>query len=187
MWYKNIMVKILGIAGSLREGSFNKGVLRAASENLPPDTQMEIADISDIPVFNQDTELPQPASVKVLKEKIVSADALYFATPEYNNSMSGVMKNVIDWGSRPMGDNSWDSKPAAIVSASPSRLGGVKAQLALRQTFIFLNIHDIKQPEVVIANAMQLFDDNGDLKDEDTKKRIATQVEALVEFAKKLT
>ncbi len=180
-------MKILGIAGSLREGSFNKGVLRAAAENLPHDTEMEIFDLGDIPPFNQDTETPQPDSVVAFKQKIVSAGAIYFATPEYNNSMSGVIKNAIDWGSRPFRDNSWDSKPVAVVSASPSRLGGIKAQLALRQTFVFLNMHDIKQPEVVIANAMALFDEQGNLKDEDTKKRIAAQVKALVEFAKKLT
>ncbi len=180
-------MKILGIAGSLRKGSYNKGVLRAAAEGSAEDVQIELFDLAKIPLFNQDIEDPLPEPVKEFKQKVTEADAIYFATPEYNNSMSGVIKNAIDWGSRPMGDNSWDSKPVAVVSASPSRLGGIKAQLALRQAFVFLNMHDIKQPEVVIANAMELFDEQGNLKDEDTKKRIATQVEALVEFAKKLT
>ncbi len=176
------MLKILGIAGSLRKGSYNKGAIRAAAQNLPPDTEMDIFKLNGIPVFNQDIESPLPEAVKEFKGKIVAADAILIATPEYNNSMSGVIKNAVDWGSRPMGDNSWDGKPVAIMSASPGRLGGVRAQIALRQAFVFLNMHDLKQPEVIISGAMKLFDENGNLTDEDTRKRIRQLVEALVQW-----
>ena len=130
-------LKVLGFAGSLRKGSYNKALLRAAENLLPENLILEIYDIDGIAPFNQDNE---PVKVKEFKSKIRGADALLIATPEYNYSVPGVLKNVIDYASRPYGDNPFDGKPVAIMSASVGMLGGARAQSHLRQTFIFLNI-----------------------------------------------
>jgi chromate reductase len=127
-------VKILGIAGSLREHSYNKLLLQAASKLLPPSTQLEIFEIDKIPLYNQDVEATAfPEEVKVFKAKIEDADALLISTPEYNHSYPGVLKNAIDWASRPYGHNSFDGKPTAVMSASPSLFGGIAAQDQLKQ------------------------------------------------------
>ncbi len=180
------MIKILGIAGSLRKGSYNKAALRAAQEETPDGVKFEIFDLKDIPLFNQDHEDPLPDLVKIFKEKIIESDAILFSTPEYNGSVSGVLKNAIDWGSRPMGDNSWDGKPVAIMSVSPGMLGGIKAQYHLRHFFIFLDMHAINKPEVVIGRANKKFDEDGNLTDEDTRKRIRQLVEALIQWTSRL-
>lgn len=180
------MVKILGIAGSLRKGSYNRAALRVAQQETPEEAQLEIFELNDVPPFNQDLESDMPVAVKELKAKAKAADAILFVTPEYNYSVSGVLKNAIDWGSRPYGDNSWEGKPVAIMSASPGLLGGARAQYHLRQSFVFLNVHAINQPEVIIANAAQKFDEQGNLTDEETRKRIRQLVEALVNWTKRL-
>ena len=131
-------LKILGFAGSLRAGSYNRALLRAATELLPDDATLEIFDINGIPPFNQDLEMDMPAKVKEFKSKIRGADAILIATPEYNYSIPGVLKNAIDFASRPYGDNPFNDKPVAIMSASIGMLGGARAQYHLRQTFIFL-------------------------------------------------
>src|SRR4051794_24323307 len=116
-------IAILGIAGSLRKASFNRALLRAAIELAPPDVTVETFDLSPIPLFNEDIERDPPASVVDLKARIRAADAILFATPEYNFSIPGVLKNAIDWASRPYGDNAWDGKPVAIMGASVGYLG----------------------------------------------------------------
>ena len=143
-------LKILGFAGSLRVGSYNKALLRAATELLPDDTTLEIFDLDGIPPFNQDLEMDMPAKVKEFKSKIREADAILIATPEYNYSIPGVLKNAIDFASRPHGDNPFNDKPVAIMSASIGMLGGARAQYHLRQTFIFLNMYPTNGPEVIV-------------------------------------
>lgn len=181
------MIKILGLAGSLRKGSYNRAALRVAKQETPEEAELEIFELHDIPPFNQDLESDMPTAVKSLKEKAKAADAILFVTPEYNYSVSGVLKNAIDWGSRPYGNNSWEGKPVAIMSASPGLLGGARAQYHLRQSFVFLNMFPLNQPEVVIANAAQKFDEQGNLTDEETRKRIRQLVEALIDWTKRLS
>src|SRR5690348_5358795 len=132
-------LNILGIAGSLRRGSFNKAVLRSAISLAPSNVTLETFDIGSFPLFNQDDEKSPPEVIRQFKEKIRASDAILFATPEYNYSVPGVLKNAIDWASRPYGDNAWERKPVAIMSASVGMLGGARAQQHLRQMFVFLN------------------------------------------------
>ena len=179
-------IKILGIAGSLRKGSYNRSALRAAVGLVPENAVVEVAEIGNIPLFNQDFEQRLSEPVKKFKEKVKAADAILFVTPEYNYSVPGVLKNAIDWASRPYTDNSWQEKPVAIMSASIGMLGGVRAQYHLRQMFVFLNMHPLNRPEVIIAKAPEKFDEKGDLTDEETKKRIRELLEALVVWTKKL-
>ncbi|MBI4283793.1 MAG: NAD(P)H-dependent oxidoreductase [Chloroflexi bacterium] len=179
-------LNILGFAGSLRQGSYNRAVLRAAVDLVPPDTRLDIFDLEGIPPFNQDLEKSMPEKVKEFKAKIRSADAILIVTPEHNFSIPGVLKNAIDWASRPYGDNSFEGKPAAIISASPSMLGGARAQYHLRQIFVFLNMHPLNRPEVFIASAHQKIDEQGKLTDEKTREFIKQLLEALVAWTKKL-
>ncbi len=173
------MIQILGFAGSLRKGSFNKSILNAALELLPPDTTLEIFDLEGIPPFNQDLENDPPGRVKEFKGKIKAADAILIATPEYNYSIPGVLKNAIDWASRPYGDNSFEGKPVAIMSASTGMLGGARAQYHLRQTFVFLDMHPVNRPEVFVTFAPQKIDEKGKLTDETTRKFIGQLLVAL--------
>ncbi len=182
----NRPVSILGFAGSLRKGSYNKALLRAASKLLPKDAKLEIFDLEGIPPFNQDFETRMPARVKEFKAKIKAADAVLIATPEYNYSIPGVLKNAIDWASRPYGDNAFDGKPVAIMSASIGMLGGARAQYHLRQTFVFLDMHPINSPEVFVTYAPQKFDKKGNLKDEEAKKLIKELLINLVAWTRKL-
>jgi chromate reductase len=177
---------ILGFAGSLRKGSYNKALLRAAAELVPKGAKLEIFDIEGIPLYNQDLEYEMPAKVKEFKAKIRSADAILVATPEYNYSIPGVLKNAIDWASRPPGDNSFEGKPVAVMSASIGMLGGARAQYHLRQVFVTLNMHPINKPEVIVPFAKDKFDENGQLKDDTTRTRIRELLENLVAWTKKL-
>jgi chromate reductase len=180
-------VTILGIAGSLRKTSWNRGALRAAQQLCPEGAKIEIFDLDGIPGFNQDEERNPPPKVVELKQRIRAADALLFATPEYNYGLPGVLKNAIDWASRPYGDNAWNGKPAAILSAAMSMGGGVRAQYQLRQSFVFLNVEAVVQPEVAIGNATERFDEQGNLKDETSKKLIRQLLQNLVQKVRLLT
>ena len=148
-------VKILGLVGSLRKGSYNKALMKAAVELKPENVEIEVFDIAEIPSFNADFEKQPPQIVKDLKSKTRASDALLIATPEYNYSIPGVLKNAIDWASRPYGDNSFEGKPVAIMSASTGILGGARAQYHLRQCFVFLNMQPINRPEVIVVQASQ--------------------------------
>ena len=183
----NDAVKILGIAGSLRKGSYNTAALLAAVGLIPKHVELEIFEkLSTIPPFNQDEENNPPNGVVQLKEKIRSADSILFATPEYNYSVPGVLKNAIDWASRPYGDSAWDGKPTAIMSASVGMLGGIRAQYQLRQTFIFLNMYPLNQPEVIIPQIQEKIDAEGNITDTHTKEKIAELLKALVTWTIKL-
>ncbi len=180
-------VNILGFAGSLREKSYNRAALRAAQKLLPEDARLDIFDLSSIPLFNEEQEKTPPAAVSDLKRSIRAADAILIATPEYNYSIPGVLKNAIDWASRPYGDSAWSGKPVAILGASVGKLGTARAQYHLRQIFVFLDMHPLNQPEVMIGPAGDAFDAAGELKDEKTRELMRKQLKALVAWTQALT
>jgi chromate reductase len=179
-------LKFLGFAGSLRVGSYNKALLRAATNLIPENATMEIFDLDGIPPFNQDLEMNMPAKVTEFKSKIREADAILIATPEYNYSVPGVLKNAIDFASRPYGDNPFDDKPVAIISASIGMLGGARAQYHLRQIFVFLNMHPVNGPEVIVTFAPNKFDANGKLTDENTSKFLKQLLQNLINWTMRL-
>jgi chromate reductase, NAD(P)H dehydrogenase (quinone) len=179
-------IVILGIAGSLRKASYNRGALRAAQELAPADATIEIFDLDGIPVFNQDNDARPPEGVLQFKKQIRAADAILISTPEYNYSIPGVLKNAIDWASRPYGDSAWDGKPVAIMGASPGMLGTARAQYHLRQCFVFLNMYPMNKPEVMIANASERFDEEGNLTNQDCCDHIKELVAALVKWTRQL-
>lgn len=179
-------LSILGIAGSLRRASLNRAALRAAQQLVPAGAVLEIADLVGIPVFNEDDEAQPPAPVVALKQRVAAADAILLVTPEYNYSIPGGLKNAMDWVSRPYGDNSWRGKPVAVMGASPGMLGTARAQYHLRQTFVFLNMLPVNQPEVLIAKAGERFDEQGNLTDEKTRALIAKLLSTLVDWTRRL-
>jgi len=179
-------IKVLSFAGSLRKGSYNKALIRAAVEVAPPNLAIEVFDLEDIPPFNQEFEANPPIKVKEFKEKIRNADALLIATPEYNYSVPGVLKNAIDWASRPKADTPLEGKPVAIMSASTGRFGGARAQYHLRQSFIFLNMHPVNRPEVMLPDAIHNVDANGNVTNELTRQLIRQLLEALAAWTIKL-
>jgi chromate reductase len=179
-------IKILGVVGSLRKGSFNMALMRAACDLVPENAEIELFDIAEIPPFNQDFETQQPQIIRDFKAKIKAADALLFATPEYNYSVPGVLKNAIDSASRPYADKVFDGKPVAFVSASSGKLGGARAQYHLRQCCVFLNMHPINKPEVMLPQAQQHIDANGNLTNEETRALIRQLLEELVRWTKQL-
>lgn len=170
----------------LRVGSYNKALIRATIDLLPNDVYLEVFEIDGIPLFNQDNEKDMPIKVKEFKSKIRDADAILIATPEYNYSVPGVLKNAIDWASRPYGDNAFDKKPVAIISASVGMLGGSRVQYHLRQMFVFLNMYPINGPEVMLPFAQDKFNANGKLTDENTKKFLSQLLQNLVDWTRKL-
>lgn len=178
-------VHILGFAGSLRKQSYNRAILAAALEMVPDDASLEIFDLEGIPPFNQDLELQPPDKVKEFKARIRAADAILIATPEYNYSIPGVLKNAIDWASRPYGDNAFDGKPVAMMGASVGTLGTARAQYHLRQSFVFLNMCPMNQPEVMVSFAQDKVDSSGRLTDEKTRKKIKELLESLVAWTRR--
>ena len=182
----NDQITILGFAGSLRKGSYNRALLRAALDLVPKDVNLEVFELDGIPPFNQDFESSPPEKVNEFKRKIRAADALLVVTPEYNYSIPGVLKNAIDWASRPYGDNAFEGKPVAMMSASIGMLGGARAQYHLRQSFVFLNMYPVNKPEVLVTFSPQKFDDQGRLLDEKTKELVRELLNALFTWARKL-
>lgn len=181
-------LRVLGLCGSLRKGSYNAAALRVAQGVLPAGMSLEIADISGIPLYNSDHDGDKmPAVVRAFKEKIGAADALLIATPEYNYSVPGVLKNAIDWASRPTdGKVPIMGKPLAIMGASMGMLGTARAQYHLRQICVFLDMHPVNRPEVFIAKAHEKFNDNGELTDEPTRQIIKDLLVSLAGWTIKL-
>ena len=166
-------VRIVGIAGSLRKGSYNAAALRAAKELAPSGVIIDAFDIAPIPLYNEDVKQQGfPAPVADLRRRVKEADGLLLVTPEYNYSVSGVLKNTIDWISRPP-EQPFDGKPIAIMGASQGALGTARGQYHLRQMFIFLNAHVLNRPEVMITQAQNKFDAEGKLTDQPTRDLIA--------------
>src|SRR5712692_5590990 len=179
-------MNILGVSGSGRKGSFNWGLLEAAKDVLPDNATLEIFDVSRFPLYTQDHEHDPPAEVRLFKQKIRQSDAILFATPEHNYTVTAVLKNAIEWGNRPGGDNSWNSKPAAVISASTGLRGGVRAQLHLRQIIIDLNMYPINRPILLVANARDKFDENLKLIDGESLQTLRAVLSSLVEWTRKL-
>jgi len=180
------IVNILGFAGSLRKNSYNKSLLRAALELIPDNAGLEIFDLEGIPPFNQDLENEPAKRVKEFKAKIKAADAILIATPEYNYSIPGVLKNAIDSASRPHGDNAFEHKPVAMMGASTGMMGSARAQYHLRQCFVFLTCFALNHPEVMVSSAHEKIDGEGKLTDEKTRERIRELLESLVAWTNRL-
>jgi chromate reductase, NAD(P)H dehydrogenase (quinone) len=180
-------VKVLGFAGSLRKGSYNKALLRVALEEIPEDMELEVFDLEGIPPYNQDMDDDMPPKVREFKAKIKAADAILIATPEYNYSMPGVLKNAIDWASRPPGDNSWDCKPVAIMSASIGMLAGARAQYHLRQACVYINMYPVNKPEVMVPFVADKVDGNGKVTDEKTRQKIKELLVSLIAWTRRLS
>jgi chromate reductase len=179
-------IKILAICGSLRKGSYNMAALRTAISQKPPNMTVDVADISQIPLYNEDVRQQGfPPSVETLRRQIAAADALLFACPEYNYSMTGVLKNAIDWASRPP-DQPFAGKPCAIIGAAAGMAGSARAQYDLRRSCVFLDMHPLNKPEVLIGQAQTKFDAEGNLIDEAARGFIRDLMVALAAWARQI-
>ena len=178
---------ILGIAGSLRKLSYNRGLLRAAQKLALEGVRIDAYEgLGEIPPYNEDVRLQgEPEPVRDLKERIRAADALLIATPEYNYGVPGVLKNAIDWVSRPPTESPLRYKPVAIMGASGGNFGTVRAQLALRQTLLFTESYALLKPEVLAFRAQERFDEQSNLTDETTRELVRSLVVELVGWAKR--
>jgi NAD(P)H-dependent FMN reductase/ketosteroid isomerase-like protein len=163
-------VDVVVLVGSLRKRSFSRKVAKALIGQAPESLGCRIVEIGDLPLYNEDLDEGEPpASWARFRSELGKAKAVLFVTPEYNRSMPGCLKNAVDVGSRPSGKNLFDGMPAGVVSVTPYKLGAFGANHALRQTFVFLNLLVMQQPEAYLANAGELFDEKGQLKDEETR------------------
>jgi len=180
---KNIAV----IVGSLRKESFNLKMAKALIAIAPETLNLKILEIGELQMYNQDLDETPPAVWTDFRNQLKSFDAILFVTPEYNRSVPAVLKNAIDVGSRPYGKNSWNGKPAAIVSVSPGHLGGFGANHHLRQSLVFLNVPVMAQPEAYIGNAGELFDDHGNMIQESTREFSRKFMLAFSEWVIKIT
>jgi chromate reductase len=180
-------IRVLGISGSLRKASYNTAALRVACELAPPGMEIEAYQgLGNLPLYNEDVRTQGfPPAVQDLRDRIKAADALLFVTPEYNYSVPGVLKNAIDWASRPP-EQPFDGKPIAIMGASPGALGTARAQHHLRQSFVFLNAHLLNRPEVMIGQAATRFDAEGRLTDEATRGFVQALLVALEAWTERL-
>ena len=177
-------LRVFGFAGSLRQGSLNKALLAAARELAPAGMAVEVFDLAGVPLYDDDLRRDGlPDAVAALRAGIAAADAVLIATPEYNFSFSGVVKNAIDWASRPP-DQPFAGKPIAILGASPSRLGTARAQYQLRQCFVFLDGRVMNRPEMMLGGAREAFDDSGRLVEEGARQQLAAFLAALADFAR---
>jgi chromate reductase len=180
-------IRIVGLAGSLRRASFNRGLIRAAAESAPAGTTIDVFDLADIPLFNQDVEdAGEPASVAAFKQAIAIADAVLVATPEYNHGVPGVLKNAIDWASRPRATSPLGDKPIAIMGASPGRGSTARAQAQLRDMFVFTGACEMPLPELLVGAAGTHFSDDGDVTDPELRASIVELVRALDRWARRL-
>ena len=179
-------ISVLGICGSLRKGSFNRAALNTAIELKPAGMEVIVADISQIPLYNEDVRAQGfPPPVETLRQQITSADALIFACPEYNYSMSGVLKTAIDWASRPP-DQPFAGKPCAIIGAAAGMAGSARAQYDLRRSCVFLDMHPLNKPEVLIGQAQTKFDADGNLTDEAARNFIRDLMVALAAWTRQI-
>lgn len=173
---------VVGFAGSLRRASFNRALLRAAVEEAPEGMEVEVLDVSQVPVFNADLEAELPASVATFQQAIAAADGVLIVTPEYNAGVPGLTKNLVDWASRPSGDAVIRHKPVAVMGATRGSWGTVRAQALLRQSLSHIPAYDMKKPEVMVPHAPQKFDEAGRLTDEETRRRVRALLEAFREW-----
>ena len=181
------VLKVVGFAGSLRQASLNRALLKAAAEAAPARLSIEIRGLDDLPLYNGDVEAAgMPAPVEALAGAIRSADGLLIATPEYNHGVPGVLKNAIDWLSRPPRRSALDGKPVGVLGASPGITGSARAQSQLRAAFVFTNSYAMPQPEVIVGRAHEKFDEQGRLTDEVTRKFLAVFMERFADWVDRL-
>jgi len=179
--------KILAIAGSLRKGSYNRGLLRAASALAPDGVVTQLFDIGQLPFFNEDLEQAgDPEPVQQFKHAIANSNAVLIATPEYNGAVPGVLANAIDWASRPSGRSVLRNKPVSVMGAVLGKSGSANAQAALRGVLSRIGAIVIPDPQVLVPRASKLFDENVDLQDESTREEIRELVEALVHWCRRV-
>ncbi|GAA5097578.1 NADPH-dependent FMN reductase [Wohlfahrtiimonas larvae] len=179
------MKTIAFVVGSLRQGSYNQQLAQAISKLLPSDYTAVFADISKLPLYNQDNDANTPEEVLEFKQVIATSDAVIFVTPEYNRSFPGVLKNAIDQGSRPYGTNVWQGKPAGILGTSPGALGTALAQQHLRNVLTFLDMAVLSQPDVYLQFNENSFDAEGNITNDSTKAYLQGWVKHYVEWIKK--
>jgi len=163
---KNVAV----LVGSLRKASLNRKLAQALIAMAPPSLALKIVEIGDLPLYNQDSEDPPPATWADFRKAIAGSDAVLFITPEYNRSVPSALKNAIDVGSRPYGESAWAGKPGAVISVSPGALGAFGANHHLRQSLVFLNVPAMQQPEAYIGGADKLFAEDGSISNPATKE-----------------
>ena len=178
-------LNILGLSGSLRKGSYNTSLLRAAAELLPPGMVLDTFDLSLLPIFNADHEKPFPAAVEEFRIRMAEADALLIACPEYNSSLTGALKNAIDWASRSP-QSPLNRKPVAVMGASTGNFGTVRAQLHLRQILTHVGALTVPKPEVLIARADKAFDAEGRLTDEAARGFLRDLLTALADWTRQV-
>lgn len=181
------MFRVVGIAGSLRQGSLNRALLQAAVELAPATLAVVPHALAGIPLYNADVEaVAVPPAVHELRAAVIAADAILIATPEYNHGVPGVLKNTIDWLSRPPRASALNGKPCGIIGASPGMTGTARAQSQLRQALVFTNTPAMPQPEVLVARAHTKFDGDGRLTDEATRQHLALFLAELVKWIERL-
>ena len=179
--------RILAIAGSLRQGSYNRGLLRAAQEVAPDWVEVRVFDIGQLPFFNEDVEAAgDPEPVRQFKDAITASNAVLIATPEYNGAVPGVLANAIDWASRPTGRSVLRNKPVAVMGAVLGKSGSVNAQAALRGVLSRIGAVVVPDPQVLVPQASRLFDEHVDLHDEGTREDIRQLVEAVAHWCRRV-
>jgi len=179
--------KIAVFIGSLRRDSFNRKMANNLVRLAPPSLKLEIVEIGQLSMYNQDLDEDPPQEWREFRRRLQSYDGVLFLTPEYNRSVPGVLKNAIDVGSRPYGQNSWNGKPGAVMSVSPSVIGGFGANHHLRQSLVFLNVPVMQQPEAYIGNAGQLFDEKGMLGKAEVREFVSGFLESFAEWVAQCT
>ena len=180
-------LRVVGIAGSLRRGSLNGALLQAVVELAPVALEVIPHGLSEIPLYNADLEAGAvPRAVYDLRVAVMQADAVLIATPEYNHGVPGVLKNAIDWLSRPPADSALNGKPCGIIGASPGMTGTARAQTQLRQAFVFTNTYAMLRPEVLVAKANTKFDDVGRLTDDGTRNHLSVFLNEFVKWIERM-
>ncbi|MGZ3695469.1 MAG: NADPH-dependent FMN reductase [Bdellovibrionota bacterium] len=182
MAQKNIAV----IVGSLRKDSFNRKMANNLLKLAPETLKLEIIEIGQLPNYNQDLDEDPPRVWTDFRQKLKTFDGVIFVTPEYNRSVPGVLKNAIDVGSRPYGQNMWDGKAGAVISVSPGAVGGFGANHHLRQSLVFLNVPTMQQPEAYIGGAANLFNDKGEISNDSTREFVRKFIKAFADWAIKI-
>lgn len=170
------------IIGSLSRESINRRLAGALEKLAPPEFEFFEIDYADLPMYNRDLDADYPQVARDLKAAIGSADALMFVTPEYNRSIPGPLKNAIDWGSRPWGENAWEDKPTAVIGASPGKIGTAVAQQTLRSTLSYLNVRQMTSPEAYIQVEPGLIADDATVTDPETEKFLRTFMAKFLEY-----
>jgi len=181
----NEPIDVVSIVGSLRRDSFTRRLVHALAGLAAPSMKIEIVEIGELPLYNQDAEAATPAAWQTFRARIKRADAVLFATAEYNRSVPGCLKNAIDVGSRPYGQSVWSGKPAAVVSASPGAMGAFGAHHHLRQSLVFLDMPTLQQPEMYIGGVDKLVDASGELVNASTREFCTRFVRAFEAWARR--